>query len=300
MKEKSLVAFTIMSQTGAGAFIVLGMLHYALVRGVAEVLTDRALLAIGPIVAVGMLASFFHLGTPMNAWRALANLRSSWLSREVLFALLFTLLGGWFAVVQWQEIGPLAIREVLAWCAACAGLAMIYSMARVYMLRTVPAWNSWATPVSFFATALLLGSLLAAVGVTLAWAGLPDGQAFVLLTRYHLPQAILHWLGLGSFALLGIELIVIPASLAYSARQTRAGAGVPGKLRPSPSWLYELRLVLTCLGAALAGLLLTWNASLVDRSTTFLVLVGIAMTLVFAGEVIGRTLFYTAQMDRGM
>ena len=38
----------------------------------------------------GLGAAFLHLGRPSNAWRALGNLRSSWLSREIFFASAFT------------------------------------------------------------------------------------------------------------------------------------------------------------------------------------------------------------------
>jgi DMSO reductase anchor subunit len=40
------------------------------------------------------------------------------------------------------------------------GIALIYSMAQVYHLRTMPAWNTWRTTAGFFVTAILLGHLL--------------------------------------------------------------------------------------------------------------------------------------------
>src|SRR5690348_1315480 len=36
------------------------------------------------LLAVGLLASFFHLGRPERAWRSAAMWRTSWLSREVI------------------------------------------------------------------------------------------------------------------------------------------------------------------------------------------------------------------------
>jgi DMSO reductase anchor subunit len=36
------------------------------------------------LLALGLVASFFHLGHPERAWRAAAMWRSSWLSREVI------------------------------------------------------------------------------------------------------------------------------------------------------------------------------------------------------------------------
>src|SRR5688572_13909975 len=40
-------------------------------------------------LAVGLAASFFHLGRPERAWRAAAMWRTSWLSREVIVLPLF-------------------------------------------------------------------------------------------------------------------------------------------------------------------------------------------------------------------
>ncbi|HEX6298593.1 MAG TPA: sulfite dehydrogenase subunit SoeC, partial [Burkholderiales bacterium] len=36
------------------------------------------------LAALGLVASFFHLGRPERAWRAAAMWRTSWLSREVI------------------------------------------------------------------------------------------------------------------------------------------------------------------------------------------------------------------------
>ena len=44
------------------------------------------------LTALGLLASFFHLGRPERAWRSAAMWRTSWLSREVI-ALPFFMLG---------------------------------------------------------------------------------------------------------------------------------------------------------------------------------------------------------------
>lgn len=169
MKERSLVAFTILSQMAVGAFWVLGALHLWTTRQAGATATDaltaKALLTIPLVMVLAMLASFFHLGTPFGAWRAFANLRLSWLSREVLLAVLFTGASGLFAGLQWFKLGTSAARDVIAWATALLGLALIYSMANAYRLRTVPAWDTWVTPASFFTTAFLLGGL--AVGATL-------------------------------------------------------------------------------------------------------------------------------------
>ena len=139
--ERSLVAFTILAQSAVGAVWLMSLL---------QVFSLTTLGVIMVIMSSAILASFLHLGTPRHAWRAVHNVRSSWLSREVLCVALFMV----------SLVGLIIAGGAGAWLADVIGLALIISMAQVYRLRTVPAWNRWTTTVSFFATTLLLGWVL--------------------------------------------------------------------------------------------------------------------------------------------
>ncbi|HMN15075.1 MAG TPA: dimethyl sulfoxide reductase anchor subunit, partial [Bellilinea sp.] len=162
-QEWPLIIFTILAQMAVGAFVVLGVMHFFVQRSrgpeEADRMADRALLAIGPVLVLGLLGSIFHLSNPVNAPRAIMNIGNSWLSREIMFGVLFGGLGFIFAFLQWRKMGSIAMRTVLAWVAALVGLALVFSMSRVYMLDAQPAWNTWATPLLFFTTTFLLGSL---------------------------------------------------------------------------------------------------------------------------------------------
>ena len=177
MKDLSLVTFTLLSQMAVGAFwVLLGLRVWAEGRAgteAAAALTDGALLLVGPVMVVGILSSFFHLGLPFRGWRALNNLRGSWLSREVLCALLFAAGALLYTALQWLDWGPAVVRSALAGAAALLGLALLASMTNAYRLRTVPAWDRWTTPAAFLIAACLLGGL--AVGMTLgASSGAPS------------------------------------------------------------------------------------------------------------------------------
>lgn len=116
------------------------------------------------VVALGAASaiSLFHLGRPGRSFFALSNLKRSWLSREILFELLFMALAACLALlVYFKSYRPTLIR-VLLMLAVAASVLFLFCMARIYMLRTVPAWRSLFTPLSFFGSALLLGSLGAA------------------------------------------------------------------------------------------------------------------------------------------
>lgn len=54
---------------------------------------DGLMLALG---GLALLVSMLHLGKPLRAWRAVFNLNTSWLSREILFTSAFLVLAGVF------------------------------------------------------------------------------------------------------------------------------------------------------------------------------------------------------------
>lgn len=110
------------------------------------------LLVIGVLLLLGGLASFLHLGTKKNAWRSIFHLKKSWLSREVLMVGLFSL--SWlFSVTEYWVL----TTDLLLPVTASLGLGLVYSMARVYHLRSVPTWNSWRINTAFFMTTGILG-----------------------------------------------------------------------------------------------------------------------------------------------
>jgi anaerobic dimethyl sulfoxide reductase subunit B (iron-sulfur subunit) len=144
-RELPLVAFTLLTQMAVGMAVV-GL--------VVSPLPFTALLAIGLLLLVGALISFLHLGRKRNAWRSVAHLRKSWLSREILIAGLFTAAWAVTATSQW-----LRILSPTPWLMAILGLGLIYCMSRVYQLRAVPGWNTWQTPAAFFLATVSLGML---------------------------------------------------------------------------------------------------------------------------------------------
>lgn len=136
--DLSLVIFTLLSQMAAGIAI------FSLFSGP---LTDSILITLGCLIGVSGLVSVLHLGTPLHAWRSLFHLKKSWLSREILFFGLFG--ASWLLCLVLPGMGKLPL--------ALSGIGFVHSMAQVYRLRSIPAWDSWRTNVSFFVTALLLG-----------------------------------------------------------------------------------------------------------------------------------------------
>src|SRR5205807_2527141 len=126
----------------------------------------------GPAIAasaagtVALAASLLHLGRPTRALKALRNVRTSWLSREVALFSVFALLALAYAAC-WARSAPAprGLTLGLGIAATTAGVAGVYASARLYLVPARPVWNSGRTPAAFFATAASTGPLLALLAV---------------------------------------------------------------------------------------------------------------------------------------
>jgi hypothetical protein len=110
----------------------------------------------------------WHLGRPERAWRALRNLRRSWLSREVALVLAF------LGLTALGRIGLPQVRG-LAWAAAAAGFAALFAVDRVHQfaLRTsrLDFHSAHVLFNGLYLTGLLAGywPLALAAGALKAW-----------------------------------------------------------------------------------------------------------------------------------
>lgn len=302
-QELPLVFFTIMAQMSVGCFVVLGVIHLLAGRKLGaervDKISDPALYAIGPVMVVALIVSLLHLGTPTNALNAIRHLQSSWLSREIFFGCAFAGLGAVFALCQWRKWLTPLLRQILAGITALVGLVLVLTNAMIYMLPTVPGWDSWATPVTFYTTAFLLGSLAvgtAFVGV-LTWARRSGNELGAELTS--LIRTSLRWIAVASIVLLGVEFVVLPTyALQLSQGGSAAAASAHALLYGHGVWL-AVRLVLVFAGAGLLGLLLNWLARSGKQKVMTYAIVS-AFALVLVSEFIGRLLFYTSNIRIGI
>jgi anaerobic dimethyl sulfoxide reductase subunit C (anchor subunit) len=253
MAERPLIVFTLLAQMAVGAFWVL------------RVFGDAAsgagtLLALCGVMAIALITSFLHLGTWRNAWLAIRNLQSSWLSREILFSLLFMGPLFLYAVMPWLGSPHTTTREVIGWGTALSGMGLVYSMTRVYRLRTVPTWDTSATTISFFATTLLLGVL---------------GCAALMVYSPRLEQLLteIQWLDIMAIVLLTMQ-ILLPV-------------GWNSTVGANPT-LFRLRIALLAMSLISVAFSL-WDGSRLGIGTAT------AFVLAFAAEVTGRCSFYQSR-----
>lgn len=145
------------------------------------------------LITGGLLSSTAHLGRPERAWRAFSQWRTSWLSREGVFAVAtyvpaVVMAFGWFFL---EDTGG-----IFAWAAALTiplALATVYATGKIYAsLPTIRQWHQPLTVPMYIVLSLASGSVLMTLLLALfddEEAG-PAALALVLL----IVAAALKWL----------------------------------------------------------------------------------------------------------
>ncbi len=157
----SVIFFTSASGAGYGILALLGLFAaFGWIPSKASFNLTIITLAL-ILITAGLLSSTAHLGHPERAWRALSQWRSSWLSREGVFAIItfipasiFWLAGGFPDLI----LGP---WEFWGLTAGVFSLLTIFCTAQIYAsLKTIPQWNSLFVPFIYLLIGLLDGALI--------------------------------------------------------------------------------------------------------------------------------------------
>lgn len=172
----SVVFLTTLIGAGQGLFLALFTVESYAAFGLLPAQSDN-FYAVGSglaiiLLALGLFASFFHLGHPERAWRAAAKWRTSWLSREVIVLPAFmgtVLLYGfahWFSInpvlAQLPSGAPMNVSAVLGTIGTVLAFALYICTAMIYAcLRFLREWHTPLTVINY----ILLGG---ASGFTLA------------------------------------------------------------------------------------------------------------------------------------
>ncbi len=161
----SVLIFTVMSGAGYGLLTLMVLGHLG---GLAQLQDSSVLLSGGVLsfllISGGLLSSTLHLANPKNAWRSFSRFKTSWLSREAVFAVLFyPFLLIYLAGVWLHGSGLGGIYLLAGIVAATLAMVTLFCTSMIYAsLKTIRQWNSSLTPVNYIALGLMSGSLLLA------------------------------------------------------------------------------------------------------------------------------------------
>jgi Fe-S-cluster-containing dehydrogenase component/DMSO reductase anchor subunit len=154
--------------------VVFTLLSAGLVGAIASA-AGRASLSLPVFLAAAGLAggaSTLHLGRKLRAWRALLNLRRSWLSREAALFLVFVAGSAW-------HLSGIGAPDWMGTASGVLGFALLYAMDRVYDVTRTPG-------IAVHSGRVLLTGMLAATvaaGATAAWMGIAGLKAALYLQR---------------------------------------------------------------------------------------------------------------------
>jgi anaerobic dimethyl sulfoxide reductase subunit C (anchor subunit) len=160
--EWTLIFFTLIVQMCVGAFFFREIMlpQKSQNNPALQKLKYSMLLVLLALMIVAVILSFFHLGKPGNAIYSINNLRASWLSQEILMLSVFTVLLALTTFISRRNPGKSILLRFISILTMIAGWMLIYSMAMIYMMKTIPVWNSVTTMLEFISCSLILGGML--------------------------------------------------------------------------------------------------------------------------------------------
>jgi anaerobic dimethyl sulfoxide reductase subunit C len=305
VREWALPAYTILMQLAAGTLLCLWLIHAAGVRRHGREAMDRLvripILAILVTIVVAVAGSHFHLSRPHFSLLAVLNVRSSWLSREVLFTMVFLTAVGGLVYRQWFEKGRSVLKGRLNWLVAVAsGSLTVYCMSMIYLLPTQASWNSPLTLVSFLVSTLLLGATAVSVMLVMDLKFCEVANSADIAVRGRVIRESFTWLAAVALVT-AVALLLLNTALVADLAQGDITARTSLELRQG---LYRPLLGLRY-GALLAGT--GWfalTAILLHRHRTtpseITTPIYVSCVLVLIAEIMGRFLFYATHVRVGI
>ena len=276
--EWPLIVFTLLTQTAVGAFIVLFLMRFFLQKDSADVikLTKPGLLAVAPIMAVALLLSLFHLGSPLIAYWSIAHLSTSWLSREILFSGLFFFLSAICFYLYLKD----KRADVLGWLTGIAGLLAILSMSSIYRFTIMPAWESYNTYLAFYGTTFVLGPVGAVASIVFS------AKKYNLA---YLNEKFLRKVSLITAAAILVQLVFLPEYLTGLVTEGQAGVTSAALFAGTYAFPMILRWILTVVGGVMLVVCAykTTGKKVIKTNSYYFTLLVILM-----GEIVGRYIFY--------
>ncbi|MFP4469033.1 MAG: dimethyl sulfoxide reductase anchor subunit family protein [Bacteroidales bacterium] len=282
----SLIFFTLLAQVSVGLMLFLTLMYllqqqafYDLPAGFS--LKSPFLVALVAI-AMATVISFTHVYTPQHSVFALNNLSSSWLSREILGIALFGTGVLLVFFLRWSGNDSGIFLPVILVYTSIAGILLLYFMSRIYMISTIPAWDTWYTVWSFFMAALLTGGFVLIL-FTSAGFNRFHGYLLIVLAGMLLLQVLAAYLH--QRQLIGME---------------HTGIGKPDFAEGMFHTVYLVRLFILFIAFIFtAYLAIRVHSGIADAGATMRFLSFILALVVFE-EVAGRFLFYDSYFRIGV
>jgi anaerobic dimethyl sulfoxide reductase subunit C len=304
VREWALPVYTILMQLAAGSLLSLWLIRWAAGRRHGYAPVDRVmripLLAILVTIVVAIIGSHFHLSRPYLSLLAVLNLRTSWLSREILFTIIFFWSVSSLVYLHWFSSGYPRLKMALGWAGILSGVASVYCMAMIYLLPTQTMWNTPLTVVSFLMTLVLLGVTAVSVMIVMDFKVSEIADAAGVELRGQIIRRSFIWLALAG-GVTAVITLLLNLSLIATLRQGDLSALTSLELLLG---LYRPLLILRYL-TLFAGVgwfaitaFLFYRRPLREMAIT--IPIYLSCLLVLIAEILGRFLFYATHVRLGI
>lgn len=276
--EWQLVLFTIFVQMSVGVLFLAGLAliffpDQFLIENRSPFITMLNYCLV--LVIIAAIIALTHLSRPLRSIFVFSNIQRSWLSREALQGILFGVIVLFLRSRVISSPDMNLLDQIVMALGIMVGMSLIYTISRLYMLRTVPTWNNLFTPLAFYLSSILLGFL----------------TLFTVLSSHNL---IIHVGKLGNFtslapwiifALVSLQMVGSLFSLNWKEKKETCTNKRVGLSRPDIRWMFVIRWVIVFLG--LWALLMQQN-NIIGSQAWILT----PMLLIFTSEILGRFLFF--------
>ena len=155
--EWTLIFFTLLVQMAVGACLIFSVISFYTNISLNIIEIFYSLLFF--LVLAALLISIIHLGNPKKFYLAILNVNNSWLSKEVIFLTIFFVSIALLKIYDIHEISK-NVYKIYLIVLNLFGIATIYSMTKIYKIRTVPVWNNLSTIINFWGASLSMGIVL--------------------------------------------------------------------------------------------------------------------------------------------
>ena len=304
VREWALPVYTILMQLAVGAFAILWLIRQGAGSKFSQQEIDRIisnpLLVIAFTAAVAMGGAHFHLSKPFHSFLAVLNFRSSWLSREIVFSVLFLLLAMSVLYLTYFRTHRRQLITVLGWLAALFGTILIYCMARIYLIPTQVAWNSTSVIFSFYITSLMLGGMAIATLMVLDLKFAEIKKTDDVELRAQIIRYSSGGLTTLTAALVALNIVIIYIQIRLLAQGDLIARTSLGLLVDLYLPLFLLRLVFLVYASISLIYAVVRMYRLQSTPQSLMTPVYLSCLLILVGEIIGRFLFYATHIRVGL
>jgi sulfite dehydrogenase (quinone) subunit SoeC len=157
----SVIFFTVASGAGLGLMVwllVTSMMPHHIRMPQSTFVVGMCVAAL--LITAGLCLSSLHLANRKNAIYALSRFKTSWLSREGVFAIALYPVAAIYISLLYSNAEP-AMLKLIACVLILLALVILLCTGMIYAcLKTIPRWNTWLTPTKYVLFGLMSGAVL--------------------------------------------------------------------------------------------------------------------------------------------